>query len=549
MDTMAAVAAEVAAALRISQGLAASRLRYARAMRERLPKTAEVFSAGDIGYLMFATIVYRTDLIVDPDVLAAVDAQLAANVARWPSMTKARLAGQVDKIVARADADAVRRRKEYQAQRQFWVGESQDGVCQIGGSLLAVDAHALDARLSALAGTVCEHDPRSREQRRADALGALAGGADRLGCGCGRADCAAGKRPAAPPVVIHLIAEAATINGTGSAPASQMNADGLITAELVAELAKTATLVPLVHPGDAPPEPGYAPSKALADFVRCRDLTCRWPGCDEPATNCDLDHTIPYAAGGPTHASNLKCYCRTHHLVKTFWGWRDQQLPDGTLILTSPSGHTYVSTPGSALLFPSLCHFSGGIPAPEADPPYDHCDQRTAMMPKRRRTRAQDRAYRIATERRQNHAARQRAQVLTQTAAATDTHGPPPDPNDDPPPFLRRAADLLALGADPNIAWSRPPDLPPGTHDAQTDAVLRLARRSAASGAALADGIVELAVQVRHDAAQAAAAAAERAGVLIAGPLGLCFLPAFLCVGIVPLVVGLAGDVLQFGLV
>ncbi len=64
-----------------------------------------------------------------------------------------------------------------------------------------------------------------------------------------------------------------------------------------------------------------------------------------------------------------------------------------------------------------------------------------------------------------------------------------------------------------------------------------------------ADGIVELAVQVRHDAAQAAAAAAERAGVLIAGPLGLCFLPAFLCVGIVPLVVGLAGDVLQFGLV
>lgn len=53
-----------------------------------------------------------------------------------------------------------------------------------------------------------------------------------------------------------------------------MNADGLITAELVAELAKTATLVPLVHPGDAPPEPGYAPSKALADFVRCRDLTC-----------------------------------------------------------------------------------------------------------------------------------------------------------------------------------------------------------------------------------------------------------------------------------
>ena len=35
---------------------------------------------------------------------------------------------------------------------------------------------------------------------------------------------------------------------------------------------------------------------------------------------------------------------------------------------------------------------------------------------------------------------------------------------------------------------------------------------------------------------------------LIAGPLGLCFLPAFVCLGIIPVVAGLAGDVLQSGL-
>ncbi|MFW3115222.1 13e12 repeat-containing protein, partial [Mycobacterium haemophilum DSM 44634] len=85
IDTMAAVAAEVAAALRVSQGLAASRLRYARAMRERLPKVAAVFRAGDIDYRMFATIVYRTDLITDREVLAAVDGLLAVKVVRWPS--------------------------------------------------------------------------------------------------------------------------------------------------------------------------------------------------------------------------------------------------------------------------------------------------------------------------------------------------------------------------------------------------------------------------------------------------------------------------------
>ncbi len=431
VDTEAAVGAELAAALRISQGLAASRLRYARAMRERLPKVADLFKAGDIDYRSFQTIVCRTDLITDGDVLAGVDGELAITVPRWPSMSQARLAGQVDKIVAKADADAVRQRKERQAEREIWIGDLQGGISEIHGSLLTVDAHALDKRLTALSATVCDHDPRSRQQRRADALGALAAGADRLGCRCERRDCAADTRPAASPVVIHVIAEQATIIGSGSAPASEVGADGLIAPELVAELAKSAKLMPLVHPADAPPEPGYAPSAALADFVRCRDLTCRWPGCDHPATDCDLDHTIPHAQGGPTHAANVKCYCRTHHLVKTFWGWRDQQLPDGTLILTSPAGRTYVTTPGSALLFPSLCLSTGALPAPEADPPLDYCADRTAMMPKRPRTRAQNRAHHIATERRQNH----RARMTPRAEPSGDVGLAPPDADNDPPPF------------------------------------------------------------------------------------------------------------------
>jgi hypothetical protein len=118
-------------------------------------------------------------------------------------------------------------------------------------------------------------------------------------------------------------------------------------------------------------------------------------------------------------------------LVKTFWGWRDQQLPDGTLILTSPAGRTYVTTPGSALLFPSLCLSTGGLPAAEADPPLDYCGERSAMMPKRRRTRAQNRAHRIATERRHNHHAR-----TAQPTECSSYAGPaPPQTDNDPPPF------------------------------------------------------------------------------------------------------------------
>lgn len=108
---------------------------------------------------------------------------------------------------------------------------------------------------------------------------------------------------------------------------------------------------------------------------------------------------------------------------------------------------------------------------------------------------------------------------------------------------LERAADLLTLGADALTAWSGvgSPEHP------HVEGLCRLARRSAVSGTALAQAVSELADQSRADAADAARAAAERASVLIAGPLGVCYLPAFVCLGIVPVVVGLAGDVLQWG--
>jgi pilus assembly protein TadC len=133
--------------------------------------------------------------------------------------------------------------------------------------------------------------------------------------------------------------------------------------------------------------------------------------------------------------------------------------------------------------------------------------------------------------------------AVSTAAAATAVSAPPLLAR-----VLRRAADLLALGADPAVAWNAPPGLPASSLDPQTDALLRLARRSSVSGVALAEAVSTLATQCRQDAAHTAAAAAERAGVLIAGPLGLCFLPAFVCLGIVPVVAGLAGDVLQSGL-
>lgn len=101
-----------------------------------------------------------------------------------------------------------------------------------------------------------------------------------------------------------------------------------------------------------------------------------------------------------THPSNLKLYCRAHHLLKTFYtgqgGFSDGQLPDGTVVLTTPTGHIYTTEPHGASLFPTLATPTGAAPLT----PVDVSDaDRGHTMPLRERTRDEDRQTRITDER------------------------------------------------------------------------------------------------------------------------------------------------------
>ncbi|WP_353653689.1 hypothetical protein [Mycobacterium sp. DL99] len=78
-------------------------------------------------------------------------------------------------------------------------------------------------------------------------------------------------------------------------------------------------------------------------------------------------------------------------------GWSDRQFPDGTVEFTAPTGHTYVTEPHGAGLFPTLAQPTGELNLPE--PPAHH-PNRGARMPTRRQTREQDRRDRINAERR-----------------------------------------------------------------------------------------------------------------------------------------------------
>ncbi len=88
----------------------------------------------------------------------------------------------------------------------------------------------------------------------------------------------------------------------------------------------------------------YRPPPRLQEFVTARDLTCRFPGCGQPAWRGDLDHTQPWP-GGPTCRCNLGGLCRAHHLLKQHPDWSLRQLAPGIFEWVTPSGRTYRATP------------------------------------------------------------------------------------------------------------------------------------------------------------------------------------------------------------
>ncbi len=486
VDPDAAVAAELAAALDLTQGLALAQTHRGVALRDRLPRVAALFEAGLINDILVRAIVWRTYLIDDETAMGAVDAELAEVITGWGPLSAPKVERAIDAIVDRHDPGALRRSRESGSSRTVDFGAPKDvpGITSLYARMNAADAAAMRARVEDLAHSVCEADPRSLDERRNDAFAALGLEMDSLPCQCGAEGCeAAGRRPARD-TTIYVIAERAAIaeaadasnpnsthrldddaqrdceevtrdraagpaeaavagsarpdvagsadmagpagpdvtgaadmtgaagpNVAGSAecrapkaPPAFIFGAGVTPNWLLAQVMDGARFREVFHPGITDPEPGYTPSAATAAFVRCRDLTCRFPGCDRPASLADIDHTVPHPLG-PTHPSNLKCLCRFHHLLKTFWngptGWRDRQLPDGTVIWTSPTGHVYTTKPGSALLFPSLCRPTGEL-WPGDPPQPDSSDARDALMPRRRQTRAQNRIRAIAAERKLN---------------------------------------------------------------------------------------------------------------------------------------------------
>jgi uncharacterized protein DUF222 len=300
----------------------------------RFPQTLKLLGAGQLSLPMARRLVEST---VGLDDAAAVVVQHRV-LARAPGQTFSQFAHAVRRAVIAADPrTADEQHTGAAAQRCVRVRPLEHGMAELW---TINTADAISAAWTALTqaatkqpSTVQEDGARLVDQRRADAL------VDLL-------TRAAASRPGRVPAVQVTVA-ASTLLGLDDQP-GELAGYGPIPPALARAIAAdpTGTWRRLVTD-----EQGrlrdygrttYRPPVALADHVRARDGTCRFPTCNRRAPHCELDHILARNEDGTTSATNLHALCARHHHAKHEAGWTVTRHGDTSTEWTSPSGHRYV---------------------------------------------------------------------------------------------------------------------------------------------------------------------------------------------------------------
>jgi hypothetical protein len=314
-------------------------MRVAHELVARLPDTLALLESGAITLRHAAALVEATHQLTDATA-AEVEARVLPRAGR---QTVARFRACVHRAVLAVDPrSAQQRHDEALIDRRVCGRPVNDGMGELW-ALLPLDGLAgVMSALDAAAAAKAPEDGRTMDQRRADALVALAA----QGLLDPSLPDQQGRRPA-----IQVTVAASTLLGLDDRP-GELDGYGPVPAVLARALAidpSGSLRRLLVDDSGLLLDYGretYRPPQALADYVIARDRHCRFPGCSRRARRCDIDHQVPFDAGGPTAACNCQCLCEHHHRLKHQSGWRVDGDPAGELMWTSPTGHVYRSPPG-----------------------------------------------------------------------------------------------------------------------------------------------------------------------------------------------------------
>jgi hypothetical protein len=354
-ETVAAT--EIATALRIPERTALALMSEADLLVNTFPATRAALEAGTISRRHAITITDQASGIPHPNT-APFEAELLGLA---PHLTCEKLKTRARRLRERHHPETLATRHRRAAgDRRIELHPDQDAMCWLGAYLPAEAAVAIHNRLTDAARSLQGPDEtRTLTQLRADVFTGLLTLSYRTGpdgrittepglTGASIAGaCRAGAGITASAMVL---VPALTLLGHDEEPA-ELEGYGPVPADTGRRLAAHAPSFTrlLTHPETgAVLSIGRTKYKVPADlrkWCRVRDRTCRFPGCNAPALRCDLDHTTPWAAGGPTDHQNLCSLCRKHHRTRHKTTWKPSQPDPGTITWTSPAGKTYTTTP------------------------------------------------------------------------------------------------------------------------------------------------------------------------------------------------------------
>ncbi len=337
-------ASNLAVELRLSDRTIERRMIAASRMVAELPLTHDAHKAGRIsaGHLRAieqATEALRIDSNVEPEERARVEQEL---VAVAETTTPGRLRTRAKRIVDAALTEPLQQRHDRaREQRELFLQDEGDGMAFLGVRCLAVAAKAAYNRATDAARGKPKDDPRTFDQYRADVVMDLLTRGE-------VPDDPHGVNGISATVVVTIPATALLREDDGDEPGRQEPFPALLDDEILVDVdtvrmlaADTVTWERLfLHPVTGVPVTvdTYKPNRAMRRWLKRRDGRCRWPGCNNPVSRTDIDHTEDWAAGGATSISNLANLCKRHHTMKHATAWTVRQLENGILEFTSPLG-------------------------------------------------------------------------------------------------------------------------------------------------------------------------------------------------------------------
>ena len=331
-----AAASELRAALHLTRKTADDELAMARSLQRRLPEVWEAMVSGSVDDRRARLMIHRTDH------LSAADARRVARAAlgKAPELTTGQLTALLRKLAAEADPAHARTQYEHAVdQRRVVMEPTPDGTANLHLlDLSPADAIRIRDRLNEAARRLRRTgEGRSMDQLRADvAVDVLLSG------GCEGNEMSGGS--------ITLTADLVTLAELAE-HAGDLGGYGPVIADIARQVAEHAHEAEWrfavtddegrpVHTGTT----RRRPTTQQRRDVEARHPRCVFPGCRMPSSQCDLDHTTPWADGGPTAFSNLAPLCRHDHRLRHEAGWRYGRTSEGELEWVSPLGQRYVTS-------------------------------------------------------------------------------------------------------------------------------------------------------------------------------------------------------------